>query len=416
MHIGVVGCGYSGGACALFLKRSGHDVELFEAVPSPAPVGAGILIQPTGLAVLNRLGLVEQTLARAAHVGQLRMRTVAGAELMRLRYDRVAPNWFGAGLHRGALFEALFEAVKLEVPGLHLGTPIADMEAKGAQHVLIDEGGQRHGPFDLVVVADGSRSSLRTKLGVGRTTTYPFGTAWYVGPSARFGESGELYQVVDGTRKLAGFLPTGLGPTSSSNQPLVSLYYGLHADHEDDWRRAGLASFRADVRRLEPEAEAMVDQIDDLDEVLFARYHRVIMRPWHRPGLVFIGDAAHAMSPQLGQGTNLALLDAMVLSECLEEQTLERALDEYDRRRRHHLRYYEWAAHFLMPMFQSNVWGMGGLRNVMFWLMSHVPIAGGQMIRTMAGIKRGLVRPSLQLPLDALPAAGVPAQRALQAS
>jgi FAD-dependent urate hydroxylase len=116
--------------------------------------------------------------------------------------------------------------------------------------------------------------------------------------------------------------------------------------------------------------------------------------------MVFIGDAGHAMSPQLGQGTNLALVDAMVLADCLDGATdLPAALARYSRERRAHIAHYELAAHALMPLFQSAMPGMGMLRDTLFTVLSRLPWVDGQMIRTMAGIKRGIIRPSMTLDL-----------------
>ena len=64
-RIAIVGCGVAGQAAALFLSRAGHKVTILERFERPAPVGAGLLLQPSGLAVLKRLGLHEQAVARS---------------------------------------------------------------------------------------------------------------------------------------------------------------------------------------------------------------------------------------------------------------------------------------------------------------------------------------------------------------
>ncbi len=413
MQIAIVGCGYAGGAAALFLHRAGHDVAVFEAVADPEPIGAGILIQPTGLAVLARLGLLEKTLARASRVDGLRVGTVSGRELMNLRYADLSPDWHGAGLHRGAIFQSLVEAVRAEVESLHFGTRIVDAKphATGGSS-LIEDDGRRHGPFELVIVADGARSQIRDTWRHGKVTTYRWGAAWYVGPDPENRYAGELYQTVDGTRKMMGLLPTGLGPTrpGSADTPQVSLYWSLHEDAVDQWRSRGLTAFKDEIRAYDAHAAPLMDQVDDMDELLFAQYHRVIMRPWYRDGVLFIGDAAHAMSPQLGQGTNLALVDAMVLGDCVHHaaaagRSAAAACRAYVKARRPQLAYYELAAHALTPLFQSSLPGLGIARDLLFVLLSNLPWVSGQMLATMCGVKRGIVRPkmSLELPLPLPP-------------
>ena len=61
MRVAVVGCGTGGPAAALLLNAAGHDVEIFERFNTPSPIGAGLLLQPTGQAVLARLGLLRKS-------------------------------------------------------------------------------------------------------------------------------------------------------------------------------------------------------------------------------------------------------------------------------------------------------------------------------------------------------------------
>ena len=71
LRIGIVGYGTAGQAAALLLTRDGHDVEVFERAPVLGPVGAGFLLQPTGLAALWELGLLDEALAHGARIGRL---------------------------------------------------------------------------------------------------------------------------------------------------------------------------------------------------------------------------------------------------------------------------------------------------------------------------------------------------------
>src|SRR5262245_6216424 len=112
LRIAVVGCGTAGPAAALLLARADHEVEVLERVPDPSPVGAGLLLQPTGMAVLRALGLLDEIERRGARVDRLHGETTTGRVVMDLAYADLEPGLHGLGLHRGALFGALFAAMR----------------------------------------------------------------------------------------------------------------------------------------------------------------------------------------------------------------------------------------------------------------------------------------------------------------
>src|ERR1700753_4153988 len=87
LDIAIAGCGPAGLAAALSLARDGHRVTLFERFAAPRPIGSGLMIQPTGLAVLRELGLAEGTLAKGARIDRLRGRTRAGRVVLDVKYS-----------------------------------------------------------------------------------------------------------------------------------------------------------------------------------------------------------------------------------------------------------------------------------------------------------------------------------------
>src|SRR6476469_3469495 len=97
LDVGIIGAGTAGSAAAIFLARQGHRVTVYERVPEPAAVGAGITIQPTGLHVLGRLGLRDAIVERGAHITRLYCETRARKPLVDLAYATIAPDLFGVG-------------------------------------------------------------------------------------------------------------------------------------------------------------------------------------------------------------------------------------------------------------------------------------------------------------------------------
>jgi 2-polyprenyl-6-methoxyphenol hydroxylase-like FAD-dependent oxidoreductase len=215
LEVAVIGCGTAGAACALFLARAGHRVSVFERVAEPGPVGAGILLQPTGQAVLARLGLLHLVKARAAPVDRLLCVRRSGKSIVDLDYNELG-GAIGLGTHRGLLFQVLYDALAVE-PGvaLRLGCSVERVSrAAGGRRALADGAGAALGDFDLVVLAGGVDAAGRIAGELrARVAPYPWGALWFVARDPERAFRDRLHQVVDGASRMMGLLPTGLAPT-----------------------------------------------------------------------------------------------------------------------------------------------------------------------------------------------------------
>jgi 2-polyprenyl-6-methoxyphenol hydroxylase-like FAD-dependent oxidoreductase len=348
-------------------------------------------MQPTGLAVLGALGLRDAIVSRGARIDRLRCETTSGRRVVDLSYATFDETMFGVGLHRGVLFDALFRTLRREPIALHLGVEIVRTRRAGRTTLLESEDGARFGPHDLVIVADGARSRLRDSALIGkRVKCYEWGALWAITEDRERAFTGELYQIVDGTTRMLGLLPTGMGPDPGHAHPVVSIYWSIRGDAVDDFRRAGLDAWKREVLRYVPRAEPLLATIA-ADDLLYAAYHDVAMSRWHSSGTVYLGDAAHAMSPQLGQGCNLALVDAWTLARSIAaHDDLESALSAYSAAREPHLRFYTLATRWLTPFFQSDAALLGLARDYGMSAMGRVPFFRDLMTASMCGIMSGV--------------------------
>lgn len=410
LHIAIVGYGTAGQAAALLLARDGHRVEVFERAPEPGPVGAGFLLQPTGLQVLWELGLLPDVLAHGRRVNRLYGETPCGRAVMDMRYSGLDARLFGLGMQRGALFTLLADAWAGQGV-LHPGHAI-DAISDDTRRIR-DPHGRWSGPFDLVVAADGSASRLRGATGaVKREAVYPWGALWRLVPQGDWAWGDELRQRYVAARKMIGLLPVGTRP--GDDTPRLSFFWSLPVADFEGWRARGVPAWRDEIARLWPEADARLADTVAPDQLARASYRDVTLRRWHRDRLVVLGDAAHGMSPQLGQGVNMALMDAMALRDALRLQTdVATALQAYQRQRQAHVGVYQFWSRWLTPIFQSDLDWVARARDLAFLPAGRLPGGRGHMLRVLSGTQHGFLgtlalTPEFMRALDDLraPAAG----------
>jgi len=388
-RVAVVGFGIAGAATAILLARSGHAVTLLERATHVGPIGAGLLLQPAGQAVLRRMGLLDAVVAGAAPIEELYVVRKDRGTLLRLSYREFDQQCCAYGVHRGTLFNVLARAVHSEKIDVRLGCEVAKLAEQQGSAYLIDCHDAEHGPFDVVVAADGSRSTLRSLARLPhRVLAYDHGAFWITGACTSVRD--KLYQVCRGTRNLLGILPIGNGS--------CSLYWGMPCRELDSARARGLDALKSEIVSFCPESRELVEPLTDMRELLFTTYRHVWMRRWHTRHVVVIGDAAHATSPHLGQGGSLALLDAWALAGCLDRLTdLPSAFRAYAHARAAHIRYYNSLTFLLSPFFQGDGRLKGLWRDFALPIMPRLPWVRRQMLMTMCGLKGGWLRGRLTI-------------------
>ena len=379
-EIAIAGAGPGGLAAAIALKRVGHSVTVFEQFDAPKPIGSGLILQPTGLAVLDWLGLG----ARMRHLGSRIDRLYGKASdrvVLDVRYEALGPLR-GLAVHRAGLFNVLHDAVKAANIEIRTRSKITGME----KHSLILDQGGRVGPFDFVVDALGSRSPLmefssgpdyRKKLGYGAIWA---SLPW---PGEPF-DSNALEQRYERASIMSGVLP--IGKRHESDSPQTAFFWSLKTSDYPAWRTAGLETWKASVLRLWPETRGLMANIVDADQMAMASYdHHTLSLPYG-DRLVFIGDSAHSTSPQLGQGANMALLDVMALTEALEKhRELPEAFAAYARARRLHVKLYQALSGVFTPFYQSDSLVLPAMRDYLVAVISRLPPAQRLLASIVAG-------------------------------
>ncbi len=323
MRILVAGAGIGGLAAANALHRVGHLVEIAEAEPALSPIGAGIILAPNATRVLSRLGVDVSPAGKA--LTSLDVIDPDGRLLTRLDAAGNAPRYGSTwALTRPDLHRALHGALPPELPVL-LGTPVTGV-VSSPDAVEVEIGGRTR-QFDMVVGADGLGSAVRAAVAGDATIRYSGTTCWRgICPNPGFDRAIESW----GGSSRVGVVPL----------PESRLYYYLVADAparapEPAWRDAFVSLFAGHspgIARFVSSLGAPPPLHHDLNE---------LDRPVWGAGRVFLlGDAAHAMTPNQGQGAAMAIEDAYALAASVgvEDQDIESALRRYVGMRRRRVR------------------------------------------------------------------------------
>jgi len=339
-----------GGLClACLLAEQGHRVVLYDQMQQPGPVGSGFVLQPTGLAVLEILGLRQVTESRGQRINtMLGKLSRNGKIVLHVGYRK---GEYGIAIIRWALFDILYhKALSLGVD-VETRRAVRAVESDARARIVFDNGAKSP-EFDLVVDAMGARSPLR---GVkGRELAY--GALWVNLPwQEGIGfEQNQLEQRYHQASTMIGVLP--LGKARDDLPAMTTFFWSLRHRDFAQWKRDGISAWVDNICRYWPQVAPFLQNMEDhQDSITHANYrHHTHCNPVSGR-LVRLGDAWHATSPQLGQGANMAFLDALALSEALKQHTdIGRLLKDYTARRRLHLMFYQSLSWCLTPFYQSD--------------------------------------------------------------
>ena len=353
MRIGIIGAGISGLALGAALHRSGMDVQIYEEHPQIRSGGAGITLAPNGLAALDALGIGADFRALQQQQTPLQggIRSPRGDWL-----TRISPEITGASL---ALDRATLHALLLAgIPGSRVRTSAGAVGVdKQSGTVSFADGTEER--FDVVVGADGIRSAVRASCFDDPDMAYADYNAWR---AIAEGVSLDAGFETWGARARFGAVPLHDGHTywfavtsGPEAQPGTQALHELHATFKQ-WHDPIPALLRAI-----PEASIQYLPIHELAKPLPS---------YHNEKVVLIGDAAHAMTPNLGQGACQGLEDAAVLARLLRAGSTD--FSAYDAHRRRRSQQIARQSRLIGRALHTGGDRVAAARN---WMLKHVPDA-----------------------------------------
>jgi 2-polyprenyl-6-methoxyphenol hydroxylase-like FAD-dependent oxidoreductase len=304
----IVGGGIAGLALGRALRAKGFVPEIIERATSWLAGGTGLYLPGNGVRALGALGLADKVLARAVCMSHQRIldhtgRLLADIELAKL-WNRVGPC---VGIARDELHRILLEGAA-GVP-MRLGTTLTTLSQEDNEVNVVFADGST-GTYDLVVGADGIRSSIR-RFAFGSMQPRHLGQVCW-----RFlvDHSGaiETWTVMLGPGR--AFLAMPVAPNR------LYCYADLATRATEDPTDRNLARFMALFAEFANPAPRILSRLESFDSIHFSPIEEIIVDTWVQGRVVLIGDAAHATSPNMAEGASMALEDALVLTQMLARQ------------------------------------------------------------------------------------------------
>lgn len=358
INVAIIGYGIAGISAAIRLRNFGHPIAHFDRNDPPVAFGAGMLLHPAGIRQLDQLGVKAAAIACGAPVRRICARTVRDRSIMDLGYDDVVAGQCGLGIQRATL-HTLLTSVDPGRGQVCAGRKIIALDPD--RGYVTDDHDVRHGPFDLIVVADGANSLLRKRISPRMRFDQRADSAALVGllddPDGLAGD--RLQQYFDSGRHVSVW---PVGRESPDSPARCSIAINVTTNEAESFRDRG--DWRILLARLCPDIGKLVDNRVQNASLHIFTYGDVELSRCSYGRAVAIGDAAHSMSPQLGTGAQLAMEDAALLATTIGlHNDLPGALRSYGHTRPQQLRHYHLASRWLTPLFQSDNQMLGMLRD-----------------------------------------------------
>jgi 2-polyprenyl-6-methoxyphenol hydroxylase-like FAD-dependent oxidoreductase len=326
----IVGAGLAGLALTLALRRCGFSPDVVERRDRWSSVGAGIYLVGNAVRALAELGISDPIARGGATIRTQRFLDHRGKQLFEID---VESYWSRCGrcvcVRRSELVDLLVDAIGS--PPVRLGTTVERIDERdGETRVRFSDG--REAAYDLIVGADGIRSSVRELVFGARAARYCGQIAWrFLAPCADV----TAWTVMLGRGGTFLVVPVGRGEAycycdASASEPL------------DDLPAVRLEQLRVRFGDYADPARTVLSRLDAATEIHVAKIEDILQDPPGVGRVLLMGDAAHAASPNMASGAALAFEDALVLAALLSARLdATELVSEFARRRMPRVRWIQ---------------------------------------------------------------------------
>jgi salicylate hydroxylase len=314
--IAIVGGGLAGLAAANALKTFGIKAEVFETAPALGEIGAAVNSSPQAVKALQAIGVGDKVAAVANSSPGIYTRNMQSGEFLEFNDRHKAAVRYGAPyytLHRADLLDAL--ASGLDHSAIHLGHRLTGIEERSDRVVLAFANGARV-DAEFVIGADGIRSVIRQALYGDDNPTYTGQMVWRAllngsdVPEQVLEPTGHIQWIGPGCHLLAYYI---------RGKKLVNIVTQEDTDKwvEEGWSTRGDPDeMRLSFPNPEPRLEKLLSLVTECSK--WGLFTRPLTQNWGRGRIQLIGDAAHAMLPNAGQGACQAFEDSYILARWLD--------------------------------------------------------------------------------------------------
>jgi len=318
--ITIIGAGIGGLTTAIALQKEGFEVEIFEQAAEIKEIGAGILLANNALQVLDKIGVGANLMKRGHRVSKLH---IAKTDLTPMNTTNLLAyeEKYGVNnitIHRGDLLNILFNNIRKADLNLNKKLQKMDLLEDGVR-LFFEDGTQTE--TEIVVLADGmwsvGRKTLFGEIGFRKPNQVCWrGVAKYQLHKEMLNEFKELWG--DGRR--FGF--------SQINE--TDVYWTAKSKFDDQYEKASTNMLLKHYKSFNPIVGTLIQHTDESQIHTAELMDLKPLKKWYKGNVCLLGDAAHAMTPNMGQGASQSIEDAFILAKCLKKYPLLKAFENYE--------------------------------------------------------------------------------------